>query len=81
MVPFDAVCCASDFEGMTGTLQITITFEDMDPVTSEWPFTLGESPWPEDDEAILVEQCACDAWPQNIERDQTLCEDSPTDNP
>ena len=74
MVPLDAVCCAEDFEGRTGTLKITVTFTDMDPVTSEWPFTLGEAPWPEDDDAILVEACSCSAWPQNVDRDESLCE-------
>ena len=74
MVPFDAVCCAEDYEGMEATLRLTITYPDMDSVTGEWPITLGEDPWPLDEDTALSEQCECSAWPSGIPRDTTLCE-------
>jgi hypothetical protein len=76
MVPFNTVCCADLYEGATGTLKITVSYPDRDPVTAEFPFSLKEDPWPLDNDNMLLEQCTCDAWPG--ERDDSLCEEEPS---
>ena len=74
MIPFDAVCCASDYEGREATLRLTVSYADLDPVTREWPIVLGENPWPLDEESASLEQCTCAAWPAGLPKDPAICE-------
>lgn len=46
MVPFDAVCCAEDYDGLTVDVQVTAVVEGLDPVDTTLHASLELAPFP-----------------------------------